>query len=240
MNSFDILNYDPNNFTEEEKNKKFPIDNLKEAVENLKKLHFSDENGTIQFLNNSVGYVYGFLYANGEPIYVGQSCEKNFTRISRHIIGQRSDCVGKNQFNPFDIKYIIIYPLPYLKETLKNSKINLLLNSLEFKVLNDLMKKSIYGSTCNENIKLTNLPWDETIKIIPQVIEVIDIRSHQQIIDDFQNLHLNFEKKIKNFGYNHKSFNDWKRIYSAQKKHLLFLENFKNTNCLLPDFNIPL
>ena len=58
MNSFNILKCDPHNFTEEDNNRKFFIDNLKEAVEKLKKLYFRDKNGKVlskddTYLNNN-------------------------------------------------------------------------------------------------------------------------------------------------------------------------------------------
>lgn len=61
-----------------------------------------------------VGCVYALLDTDGIPLYVGQSVssgtERLGTRISRHVLGQRSDAANK-VFPPFEARVVRIWPM---------------------------------------------------------------------------------------------------------------------------------
>jgi hypothetical protein len=58
--------------------------------------------------------IYAFYDYDAEPIYVGQTRELVSTRIRRHLTGMRSDSVAKFVLDPFEVRWVGVWPLPEL------------------------------------------------------------------------------------------------------------------------------
>src|SRR6266568_720065 len=55
--------------------------------------------------------IYAFYDYDGEPIYVGQTCEGVSSRIGRHLTNQRTDAVAMNVLDPFEVADVRVWPL---------------------------------------------------------------------------------------------------------------------------------
>lgn len=69
--------------------------------------------GSSTSVGELIGCVYCLLDFDGQPLYVGKSTganERLGARISRHILGQRSDAAGRC-FPPYEVHSINVFPL---------------------------------------------------------------------------------------------------------------------------------
>jgi hypothetical protein len=106
------------------------------------------------------------------------------SRISRHLTNQRTDAVAMNVLDPFEVADIEVWPLWELqsrKSTDTDSK--LILNSAEYTVFQDAMKKSSFGAVLNEGdivaTRPLRLPPSTKGCIIPP--ELFDQRKHPDV-----------------------------------------------------------
>jgi hypothetical protein len=97
--------------------------------------------------------VYAFYDYEDEPIYVGQTNESLRTRIRRHLSGQRTDAVGMRVLDPYEIRYIEMWPLFDLNGTpAGNAAAKHRLNRLERTIYDRALSKSSFGVILNEKI----------------------------------------------------------------------------------------
>jgi hypothetical protein len=64
--------------------------------------------------------VYAFYDYEDEPIYVGQTNESLRVRIRRHLTNQRTDAVGMRVLDPYEIRWIEMWPLVEFSSGQKN------------------------------------------------------------------------------------------------------------------------
>jgi hypothetical protein len=128
--------------------------------------------------------VYAFFDYDDEPIYVGQTCENLRGRIGRHLTGQRSDAVGKNVLDPFEVYAIEVWPLFELQSTPasdRNARVHL--NDLEFSVFQTVLTNSKFNAVLNEKeptpANLVTLP--QSFRGIIVSDEVRKFRAHPDI-----------------------------------------------------------
>lgn len=112
--------------------------------------------------------VYAFFDYDGEPIYVGQTREKIGTRIRRHLTGRRTDAVGKNILDPYEVCAVRVYPLPQF-QAMKASDATAIayVNALEYIVFYELLEKSKFKAVLNEKIP----PKPNRVVEVPTPIE---------------------------------------------------------------------
>ena len=109
---------------------------------------------------------YAFYDYDGEPIYVGQTCEGLRTRIRRHLTNQRTDAVAMSVLDPFEVKDIEVWPLPEFQQIANNNKeekhlfdaAKAELNALEYMVFQGAVNSSEFGAVLNENCLLYTSP----------------------------------------------------------------------------------
>ncbi|WP_417623565.1 GIY-YIG nuclease family protein [Paremcibacter congregatus] len=131
--------------------------------------------------------IYAFFDYDGEPIYIGQTNEMLRTRIRRHLTNQRTDAVAMSVLDPFEVYEIKVWPLvDYDNVTQKSDPGKYkeaceILNSLEFSIFNDAIKKSEFGAVLNEK----DPPTPKVKAVIPESLtgcivseEVYAIRKH--------------------------------------------------------------
>lgn len=96
--------------------------------------------------------VYAFLDYDGEPIYVGQTRESLGQRISRHLTNQRTDAVAMSVLDPFEVRFVHLYPLPQYQNVDPASKSAAAahLNALERSVFLKLVAESKFKKILNE------------------------------------------------------------------------------------------
>jgi GIY-YIG catalytic domain len=97
--------------------------------------------------------VYAFFDYDDEPIYVGQTKENIGTRIRRHLTGRRSDAVGKNVLDPYEVCTVRVYPLPQFQAVRGSDKEAIEhLSALEYIVFHELLEKSKFKAVLNEKM----------------------------------------------------------------------------------------
>ena len=128
--------------------------------------------------------VYAFFDYDGEPIYVGQTCEMLRTRIRRHLTNQRTDAVAMNVLDPFEVAEIEVWPLPALEgKNTKDLEAISVLNATEYTVYQSVLKNSTFQAVLNEKditpTKEIALPPSYRRCIIPDGLYAI--RKHADI-----------------------------------------------------------
>lgn len=117
--------------------------------------------------------VYAFYDYDGEPIYVGQTYEKLRVRIRRHLTNQRTDAVAMNVLDPFEVAEIEMWPFWEL-EGASVSSARGTLNSAEYTVFQNLLKKSAFGAVLNEvpvaPSPVIQLPHSLRARIVPDAV----------------------------------------------------------------------
>ena len=121
--------------------------------------------------------VYAFFDYDGEPIYVGQTKEKIGTRIRRHLTGRRTDAVGKNILDPYEVCKVRVYPLPQFQAVKASDKTAIEhLNALEYIVFNDLLEKSKFKAVLNEKMPAKPKRTVEVPTPIEREVASIDVK----------------------------------------------------------------
>jgi hypothetical protein len=122
--------------------------------------------------------VYAFYDFDGEPIYVGQTCEKLRVRIRRHLTNHRTDAVAMNVLDPFEVYEVEMWPLWDL-QALSQKDANLYLNAAEYTVFQKLLAASSFRAVLNEKdmveTKPVELPPSTRVCIIPE-----DLRANRK------------------------------------------------------------
>lgn len=129
--------------------------------------------------------VYAFFDYDDEPIYVGQTRESLGSRIGRHLTGRRSDAVAKKVLDPFEVCTVRVYPMPEFQgRNASEREPRELLDALEFKVFQNLLKTSKFNAVLNEKVP----PAPKRKVSIPQHYEgkiatpkIIEMRDHPDI-----------------------------------------------------------
>ncbi len=116
--------------------------------------------------------VYAFYDYDGEPIYVGQTCEGLRYRISRHLTNQRTDAVAMNVLDPFEVAEIAIWPLHL--DAMEKKEFEAYLDRAEFTLFQKVIHESKLGAVLNEKIPIklpvVHLPECHKGRIIPESI----------------------------------------------------------------------
>lgn len=131
--------------------------------------------------------VYAFIDYDGEPIYVGQTRESLGSRIGRHLTNQRTDAVAMSVLDPFEVRYVKVWPLPQYQDVKGDPKKVAAarhaadhLNSLERAVFMALVEKSHFKRILNEkdppDTGLCELPFAIEGEIVPP--DVLTTRHH--------------------------------------------------------------
>lgn len=128
--------------------------------------------------------VYAFYDFDGEPIYVGQTCERLRQRIGRHLTNQRTDAVAMFVLDPFEVESIEVWPFYDLEGTTCSDKgAKALLDAAEFTVYMKAIKASKFEAILNEKIpprsRPVKLPKSLKGSIIPDDLK--EGRSHPDI-----------------------------------------------------------
>ena len=100
--------------------------------------------------------VYAFYDYDGEPIYVGQTCESLRSRIGRHLTNQRTDAVAMSVLDPYEVYAIEVWPLPEFQSVTKSGvgwkHAKAQLDSLEASIFKKLLRNSKFKSVLNEKV----------------------------------------------------------------------------------------
>ena len=132
--------------------------------------------------------VYAFFDYDGEPIYVGQTFEGLSSRIGRHLTNQRTDAVAMSVLDPFEVRYIEMFPLVEFDGVksrhpdFKRAKAEL--NRVELEVFTRCIAQSEFRNVLNEKdpalVPLTGqIPDSVRVEIISD--EVRKLRDHPDI-----------------------------------------------------------
>jgi GIY-YIG catalytic domain len=134
-------------------------------------------------VGNSKHGVYAFYDYDGEPIYVGQTCESLRQRIGRHLTNQRTDAVAMNVLDPFEVAEIEMWPLDAMIESIANDERTQFLNRAEYTVFQKVLGESAIGAVLNEKEVIAcpeiDLPESVRRKIIPD--SIFEQRRHPDI-----------------------------------------------------------
>jgi hypothetical protein len=141
-----------------------------------------DSNG--KKVGNARWGVYAFYDYDGEPIYVGQTCESLRQRIGRHLTNQRTDAVAMNVLDPFEVAVVEVWPLWDLEgRDRKDTEAKARLNAAEYTVFQQVLSKSSFGAVLNEgDIAPTDhiqLPASVRASIIPD--DLYEQRKHPDV-----------------------------------------------------------
>jgi len=113
--------------------------------------------------------VYAFYDYEGEPIYVGQTNESLRVRIRRHLTNQRTDAVGMRVLDPYEIRWIEMWPLFEFSDGEEDKSLNEKrhhLNRLERTVYQRAIHASKFGVILNEKIP-PNVPLLDEAELPP-------------------------------------------------------------------------
>ncbi|MDL5486019.1 GIY-YIG nuclease family protein [Microbacterium wangruii] len=141
------------------------------------------DDGHSKNLGGVTAAIYAFLDYDHEPIYVGQTRDRVSTRVRRHLTGMRSDSVAKSVLDPFEVRYLVVWPLEWLRHQ-DALELKAELNAFEATVHDVLIEKSEHGGLLNEggvrgNGARRHLPEPLEFDIIPEA--VFKERSHPDI-----------------------------------------------------------
>lgn len=129
---------------------------------------------------------YAFYDYDNEPIYVGQTKESLSQRVSRHLTNQRTDAVAMAVLDPFEVRYIEVWPLPQFQQS--NSRkapeeyklATATLNALERAVFDKVVAESNFNAVLNEKeppvVGKVELPKCWRGEIVLE--EVLKVREH--------------------------------------------------------------
>lgn len=130
--------------------------------------------------------VYAFLDYDGEPIYVGQTRESLGQRISRHLTNQRTDAVAMAVLDPFEVRFVHLWPLPEYQDVGGDPKRNPAakaaadhLNALERAVFVKLIAESRFGKVLNEKDPPEARDCDAGEPIVGEIVSE-DVRAVRQ------------------------------------------------------------
>jgi hypothetical protein len=132
--------------------------------------------------------VYAFFDYDGEPIYVGQTFEGLSSRIGRHLTNQRTDAVAMSVLDPFEVRFIEMFPLVEFdgvkgkNPEFKRAKAEL--NRVELEVFNRCIAQSEFRNVLNEKdpavVPLTGvIPPSVRVEVISD--EVLRLRDHPDV-----------------------------------------------------------
>jgi hypothetical protein len=125
--------------------------------------------------------IYAFYDYDGEPIYVGQTCEGVSSRIGRHLTNQRTDAVAMNVLDPFEVADIRVWPLDL--SHLGDQDMRQYLDRAEFTVFEKLLSESKLGAILNEKppreVAQIELPKSYSWRIIPK--DIYPQRKHPDV-----------------------------------------------------------
>lgn len=120
--------------------------------------------------------VYAFYDYDGEPIYVGQTCESLRQRIGRHLTNQRTDAVAMNVLDPFEVAEVEAWPLDDAMADLSEKERKEYLDRAEFTVFQKVLGESALGAVLNEKgvpaRPVIKLPEAFRLRIIPESIYI--------------------------------------------------------------------
>jgi len=132
-------------------------------------------------IGSSAFGIYAFYDYDGEPIYVGKTCEGLSSRISRHLTNQRTDAVAMNVLDPFEVAEIRVWPLNFHR--LEKHQALELLAQAEYTVYQKLLRESKLNAVLNEKpppkTAAFKLPKDYRGRIIPD--DIYPLRKHPDI-----------------------------------------------------------
>ncbi len=132
--------------------------------------------------------VYAFFDYDGEPIYVGQTFEGLSSRIGRHLTNQRTDAVAMSVLDPFEVRFIEMFPLVEFDGVKSKSpefkRAKAELNRVELEVFNRCIAQSECRNVLNEKdpavVPLTGvIPPSVRIEVISD--EVLKLRDHPDV-----------------------------------------------------------
>jgi hypothetical protein len=141
--------------------------------------------GTTNQVSDTRYGVYAFYDYETEPIYVGQTNEKLRVRIRRHLTNQRTDAVGMRVLDPFEIRYVEMWPLVQAA-ALPVAEAKVLLNRLERTIYERAIAESKFGVILNEKLPpavpllaANELPAPTRFEVVPPA--VLAERQHADI-----------------------------------------------------------
>jgi hypothetical protein len=120
--------------------------------------------------------VYAFYDFDGEPIYVGQTRAQLRVRLRRHMTNQRTDAVAMRVLDPLEVADIEVWPFwEFQNVSLSNpdfkKRANDILNTAEYTLFDELIKRSKLHRVLNEKLPMTTekcvLPKSHRARIIP-------------------------------------------------------------------------
>jgi hypothetical protein len=132
--------------------------------------------------------VYAFFDYDGEPIYVGQTCERLRQRISRHLTNQRTDAVAMFVLDPFEVESVEVWPLWQFERVPcagaeRSAEARAALDGLERAVYDRLVAVSKFHAILNEkgppDVTPMAPPPSFKASIIPE--ELRELRSHPDV-----------------------------------------------------------
>jgi hypothetical protein len=128
--------------------------------------------------------IYAFYDFDGEPIYVGQTCERLRSRIGRHLTNQRTDAVAMFVLDPFEVESVEVWAFYDLEGTKCSDKnAQKVVDAAEYTVFVKALKRSRFNAVLNEKMppksKIVTLPRSMRGSIIPE--EIRESRSHPDI-----------------------------------------------------------
>lgn len=145
-------------------------------------LRMPDPERVRQTIGQAKAGIYAFYDYDDEPIYVGQTAEGFATRLGRHLTGQRSDAVAKYVLDPFEVRTVSMWSLPYIGD-LPAKQRKAALDPYEYTVYQQLLEASAFGAVLNEGeileSELRDLPTPVTCVIIPD--SIFPDRSHPDV-----------------------------------------------------------
>ncbi len=144
--------------------------------------------GTTRTVGSFTCGVYAFFDYDGEPIYVGQTFEGLSSRIGRHLTNQRTDAVAMSVLDPFEVRFIEMYPLvPF--DGVKSGHADFRqakaeLNRVELEVFTRCLAQSEFRNVLNEKdpalVPLTGqIPPSVRVEVISE--DVRKLRDHPDV-----------------------------------------------------------
>jgi hypothetical protein len=144
--------------------------------------------GTCKAVGSFTCGVYAFFDYDGEPIYVGQTFEGLSSRIGRHLTNQRTDAVAMSVLDPFEVRYIEMFPLCEFDgvkskhSDFKRAKEEL--NRVELEVFTRCIAQSEFRNVLNEKdpalVPLTGqIPLSVRVEVVSE--KVRKLRDHPDV-----------------------------------------------------------
>lgn len=154
------------------------------AIRKMLKAFYNATDGEGRQWGGAKWGIYAFYDFDGEPIYVGQTCERLRSRIGRHLTNQRTDAVAMFVLDPFEVESIEVWPFWGLGNAKCSDKeAKAMIDAAEYTVFLQSIGASRFKAILNEKMPPKSMPIEMPSSYRASIIpdDLREGRSHPDI-----------------------------------------------------------